>query len=168
MHQCCTYASEVHQRCFNLLDVFRQPDGHTPLMVAAHTNQDPSVLSTLIELRSDVNATEDFGLVLSHFIKSPGQVQVLAQAKADITSGGPVGSGPLVTVSAWSSCETVAAMIACRCEVNVQEEFFSPLHTVSTTSKQHAAEKAQLLIGLRADLDKRASLSGSVFKAANT
>ena len=167
MHQCCTYASEVHQRCFNLLDVFRQPDGHTPLMVAAHTNQDPSVLSTLIELRSDVNATEEFGLVLSHFIKSPGQARVLAQAKADLTSGGPLGSGPLVTVSAWSSCETVAAMIACRCEVNAQEEFFSPLHTVSTTSKQHAAEKAQLLIGLRADLDKRASLSGSVFKAAN-
>jgi len=151
--------ADVEQRCSGLFEI-GQVDSHTPLMIAARTDQDPEVLRTLIELRADVNArSKPHGLLVASWVKSPGQVKVLAESKADLNGLNALGCSPLTVASALVDTETLAELIACGCSVNVSQTF-TPLMAVSNVSKMHAAEKARLLIAHQADLNAQASPMG--------
>ena len=109
--------ADVNLRCHGLEEMFRQPDIHTPLMLACKSKQDPEVLSTLTELQADVNTCCACGLSVPNWIPSPGQVKKLATAKADLESMNPFRQGPLASAASWANAETVAQMSACRCDL---------------------------------------------------
>ncbi|CAK9114344.1 Serine/threonine-protein phosphatase 6 regulatory ankyrin repeat subunit B (PP6-ARS-B) (Serine/threonine-protein phosphatase 6 regulatory subunit ARS-B) (Ankyrin repeat domain-containing protein 44) [Durusdinium trenchii] len=153
--------ADVNLRCYNLEKICRQPSGHTPLMIAARWKQDPAVLQTLIELRADLTAGSRFGSQVAHWVQLPGQVQVLAAAKVDLESMGCFRHPPLVSVACWAGPDTVAEMIAKRCEVNPTNAGVHPLHSLTACSKRQSVEKAQLLLEHRADVDAQVSTAGT-------
>ena len=53
-------------------------------MAAAKSQQDASVLATLIQLRADVNARARTGLVAMSFCRTPEQVKVMVEHRADM------------------------------------------------------------------------------------
>ena len=153
--------ADVNLRCHGLEEMFRQPDNHTPLMVACRSKQAPEVLSTLIQLQADVNACCPFGLTVLNWAQTPWQVRVLVSAKADLESLNRVGNGPLANVCGFADAETVAEMIACGCEVHPSVQSFYPLHCLVSTSRCQSVEKAKMLIAHKADVNVRASTTGT-------
>ena len=94
-------------------------DSQTVLMAAAKSEQMPEMLSTLIELNADVTATTRVGINCAYLARSPGHVRVLCEAKADLHSTMvPTGLTPIAGPVVWASPDTVAAMLAAKCDPN--------------------------------------------------
>ncbi|CAK9052285.1 unnamed protein product [Durusdinium trenchii] len=153
--------ADVNLRCHGLEKICRQPSGHTPLMMAARCKQDPVVLSTLLELQADLTAASRFGAQVIHWVQTPGQVQVLANAGVDMQNLTRFRNPPLASVACWASFDTVKEMILHRCDVNPSNAGIHPLHVVAAFSKRQAAEKAQLLLEHRAEVDVQLSTAGT-------
>ena len=141
-------------------------DSQTLLMVAAKSHQKPEVLSTLLELRADVNARDRSGLNCAFYVRSALHVQVLVEAKADLHSTCvPLGLAPLTGASSSADTDTVAAMLEALCDPNpeLSGAGYGPLHGVAGFARhcnRYSAKTARLLLAWRADIDMRARPSG--------
>ena len=72
--------ADANQKLYGLSDLGFY-DGQTVLMAATKSRQTPEVLSTLIELRADVNAATRIGLTTIALVRDPGQLGVLMEAR---------------------------------------------------------------------------------------
>ena len=147
-------------------------DGQTLLMAATKSGQEPSILTALLELRADVNATTRIGLPCVALVRSPGQVTALMAARADLHSPGiPFGLTPIAGACVWACPETIATMLAARCDPNFTPRGigYGPLHALClqarTAGRSSALEVAKVLIAGRADVNARAEPVG-LFKFA--
>ncbi|CAJ1334485.1 unnamed protein product [Effrenium voratum] len=137
-------------------------DSQTVLMAAAKSEQMPEMLSTLIELNADVTATTRVGINCAYLARSPGHVRVLCEAKADLHSTMvPTGLTPIAGPVVWASPDTVAAMLAAKCDPNpaVGGVGYGPLQALAllARSRQDNVTVARMLLDSRADLDSRAA-----------
>lgn len=141
-------------------------DSQTLLMVAAKSHQSAEVLSTLLELRADVNARDLSGLNSAFYARSAQQVKVLVEAKADIHSiCSPLGLAPLTGAASSADAGTVAALLEAMCDPNPEPSGagYGPLHGVAGFARQSnrfSASKARLLLASRADINMRARPTG--------
>eukprot|EP00438_Fugacium_kawagutii_P028024 Skav236495 [mRNA] locus=scaffold1440:328390:330090:+ [translate_table: standard] len=136
-------------------------DGLNPLIIAAKSQQEPQMLSTLLELRADITAQDSTGLTVASWVQSPEQVRTLAAAGADFHSlQGALKVAPLSWAAAFADASTVAELLRIGCDVNPNSPA-SPLHYPASLSLHSAKEKAELLIAHRADLNSQVKLSGS-------
>jgi len=143
------------------------PDGQQLLVVAAKSGQPPPVLATLIELRADVMAKTNMGATVSNFVRSPQQLQVIMEARADLhSSHEPYGFTPLgnAAASAGSDSDTIEAMLKVRCDPNppLHGLGFSPLQLAITHSRGEKTplRTVRLLLEHRADPNALAVQSG--------
>ena len=146
-------------------------DSQTLLMAAIKSQQEPQMLSTLIELRADVHATTRVGLGCAYLVRTPKQLQVLIEAEADLhTSHLPMGLSPLCGAAVWSCPETVAKMLQARCDPNPKPTGagYFPLHAVALLSRGRACavDVARVLLEGRADPNAQASPNGKFLFAA--
>mmetsp|Transcript_70773 Transcript_70773/g.166057 ORF Transcript_70773/g.166057 Transcript_70773/m.166057 type:complete len:577 (+) Transcript_70773:42-1772(+) len=133
-------------------------DTQTALMAAAKSNQDPSLLSTMLELRAEVNAEARTGISALFVARSPGVVQVLLEAKADMRR-----HFSLNGIASFASPETIQAILDARCDPeDIGDAKYGPLHALTLYSRgnRHALESAKLLLSARADVNARSSPSG--------
>ncbi|CAE7838245.1 unnamed protein product [Symbiodinium microadriaticum] len=159
--------ADANQKLYGLSDLGFY-DGQTVLMAATKSRQTPKVLSTLIDLRADVNAATRIGLTAVALVRDPGQLRVLMEARADIhTPGRPFGLSPIAGAAVWACPETIAAMLAARCDPNFtpQGVGYGPLHAVCLQARnsRRATEIARILLASRADVNSTAAPVG-VFK----
>ena len=136
-------------------------DSQTLLMAAIKSRQEPEMLRALIELRADVHAITRVGLGCSYLVRTPGQLEVLIEASADLhTSNLPMGLSPLCGAAVWSCPQTVAAMLRARCDPNPHPTGagYFPLHAVALLSRGRAcaADVARVLLEGRADPNGKA------------
>eukprot|EP00439_Symbiodinium_sp_Y106_P048413 s2042_g6.t1 len=175
---CATFAGDVNlihnlvymEADVNLrlhgLDNFGYFDGQTLLMAAAKSHQPARVLAALIELAADVNTAAPNGTNPAYMMRSPEQLHVLLNAKADLHSPClPLGLTPLAGVASFSSTETVAAMLRARCDPNpgLQGIGYGPLHgaTFFSRSNRHSEGTVKLLLAHAADANARARPQGN-------
>ncbi|CAE7754927.1 ANK1, partial [Symbiodinium sp. CCMP2456] len=87
-------------------------DTQTPIMVAAKSHQDPSLLQCLLDVGANVaHMTGSVPMLIRH----PGHVKVLLEAKADLNANAPTaGLTPLSGVAPMATPETVSAMLAAK------------------------------------------------------
>ena len=136
-------------------------DTQTVLMAAAKSRQEPEVLSSLIELKADVEARSRSAIACTYLVRSPGHVKVLADAKANLEASWVL-NGP----AGLASTETVAAMLEFRCDANFDFETigvrYGPLHAMALLSRsnRHAINTALLLLQQRANINARAKPQG--------
>ncbi|CAJ1372276.1 unnamed protein product [Effrenium voratum] len=141
-------------------------NGQTPLMAAAKSYQEPEMLVTLAELRADVNAVSGAGVNAAYLVRTPAQVQVLLEARADMHSP-CVWSGltPLTGAASMADPQTVKALLMARCAVNpsLVGMGYTPLHGLVLFSRanRHAEETARMLLAHRADLNTQARCEGT-------
>ena len=143
------------------LDHFGYFDSQTVLMAAAKSYQSAELLTALIDLRGDVNARARNGASTAFMMRSPEQVRTILAARADLhRGGGPMELCPLTGVASFASAETVAAMLAARCEANppLRGLGYGPLHGIAffSRSNRYATEIVSMLISHRADINSRA------------
>ncbi|CAE7246569.1 Alpha-latrotoxin-Lt1a [Symbiodinium microadriaticum] len=134
-------------------------DTQTPLMAAAKSQQDASVLATLIQLRADVNARARTGLVAMSFCRTPEQVKVMVEHRADMPPSSLSG------IASFGGPETMKVLLSCRCDINQTEENrYGPLHATTLFSRGNcrAVETAKFLLAQHADVNARTVLSGSL------
>ena len=127
-------------------------DTQTPLMAAAKSQQDASVLATLIELRAEVNAPARTGLVAMSFCRTPKQVKVLLEHRADMPPSSLSG------IASFGGPETMKELLSCRCDINQTEDNrYGPLHATTLFSRGNcrAVETAKFLLAQRADVNAR-------------
>ncbi|OLP98573.1 hypothetical protein AK812_SmicGene18923 [Symbiodinium microadriaticum] len=175
---CATFAGDVnliHNLVYMEADVnlrlhglehFGYFDGQTLLMAAAKSHQPARVLAALIELAADVNSAAPNGTNPAYMMRSPEQMHVLLNARADLHSPClPLGLAPLTGVASFSSTETVAAMLQARCDPNpsLQGIGYGPLHgaTFFSRSNRHAEGTVKLLLAHAADANARAKPQGN-------
>ncbi|CAK9011108.1 unnamed protein product [Durusdinium trenchii] len=175
---CAMFASDVgmlrvlayHKADLNMrmkgLSALGYYDSQTLLMAAAKSRQGPEVLSALIELRADVNARSNNGMNCAFLARTPEQVQVFIEAKADLHSHcEPLGLTPLAGVAAMASPDTVRAMLDAAYDPNPQPcgVGHGPLHGAIMVSRgnRYAAETARLLLEHKADVNSRCAPSGN-------
>ena len=154
------HKADVNRRLMGL-NSLGYSDTQTMLMAAIKSHQDPEMLSALIELRADVQATTRVGLGCAYLVRAPGQLKVLIEAKADLhTSHLPMGLSPLCGAAVWSCPETVAEMLHARCDPNPKPTGagYFPLHAVALLSRGRACavDVARVLLEGRADPNARA------------
>ena len=140
-------------------------DSMTPLMIATRSNQNMSMLSTLLELKADLDARTSTGVNVAFLARSPDSVDLLVKARGDFETGAlPVGLTALCGAAGLASAETMAAMLTARCDVNPKNLGigWSPLHATALFSRgnRDAKRKAQMLIEHRADINRPASMTG--------
>ena len=145
-------------------------DRQTLLMAATKSRQKPEMLSTLIEFRAEVNATSRIGLSCAAVVRSPGQLRALMEGRADIhTPGEPFGLAPIAGASVWACPETIAVMLAARCDPNFTPRGvgYGALHAVclQARGRSTAVEVAKVLLDGRADVNSKAAPVG-FFKVA--
>jgi len=135
-------------------------------MVAAKSHQKQDVLSTLIQLKADVNARDRSGLSCAFYVRSAQQVQVLLDANADLhTTCSPLGLAPLTGVACSADAATVAAMLKATCDPNplLYGAGYGPLHGVAAFARhnhRHAQGIARLLLESRANVNVPACPTG--------
>lgn len=143
-------------------------DGQTLLMVAGKTRQRAEVLSTLVELRADINAVSPNGASVPHFVRTPEQLQFVLDAKGDLHSMRPPICLPVLAAgAAMGSAELVRAMLKARSEVNPSREGIghSPLHhaVLFARGNPSALANVKLLIEHRANVNAEAEQSGQLW-----
>ena len=121
-------------------------DKQTALMAAAKSRQDAAVLTTLLELRADVNARGRTGLQALYFCRTPEHVKTLVEHRAEISHD------TLSGAASFASADTVQALISYRCDPSKASR---PLHAVALLSRGNcrAVETAKLLLAHRADVN---------------
>ena len=124
-------------------------------MAAAKSQQDASVLATLIQLRADVNARARTGLVAMSFCRTPEQVKVMVEHRADMPPSSLSG------IASFGGPETMKVLLSCRCDINQTEENrYGPLHATTLFSRGNcrAVETAKFLLAQHADVNARTVL----------
>ncbi|CAE7865948.1 unnamed protein product [Symbiodinium necroappetens] len=164
------HKADVNRRLMGL-NSLGYSDTQTMLMAAIKSHQDPEMLSALIELRADVQATTRVGLGCAYLVRAPGQLKVLIEAKADLhTSHLPMGLSPLCGAAVWSCPETVAEMLHARCDPNPKPTGagYFPLHAVALLSRGRACavDVARVLLEGRADPNARSLPESKLLFAA--
>lgn len=165
--------ADVNARLHGLSDL-GYFEGQTPLMAAAKSYQKAEMLSTLLELRAEVNAHSSAGINVAFLARTPEQVQVLLNFRADVHLPCHNGLTPLTGAASFAKPDTVKALLAARCDPNPSSVFYTPIFSAAWFSivNKHAAENMRLLIQHRADVNLPASplangqLSAILFRAA--
>jgi len=141
-------------------------DGQTVLICAAKSHQPARVLATLIELHADVHATISNGSTVVPMVRSPEQLEVVIQARADLHKlTHPVGNTPLGGACGMANSETIAALLQAKCNPNppVFGHGLSPLHSAIFFSRgnRSALRNVQLLLEHRANVNAIATPTGA-------
>ena len=125
-------------------------DTQTPLMAATKSQQKPSLLATLVELRADVNARSRTDMFPLFICRSAEHVKVLLNCRADMPHSALSG------VSMFAGPDAVQVLLDHRCDPTHESEA-SPLNSVAMLARgnRRAVEVATLLISRRADLNAR-------------
>ena len=132
-------------------------DTQTMLMAAIKSRQDPSMLTTLIELRADVNGRSRTGLPALYMCRSPDHVKVLLESRAHLASYALLGA------ASFAGPDTVQALLSARCHPGgMGTAVYGPLHALAVfgRSNRQAVESAKLLLECRADVNMRCSPTG--------
>ena len=123
-------------------------DTQTALIVATKSQQAPSLLEALVQLRADVNGRSRTGLPALFFCRSPQHVKVLAE------NGARIDNFVLGGAATFAGPDTVEALLAYRCEPTASLYMkSSPLHAAAMggRSNARAVEIAKLLLAHRAN-----------------
>ena len=143
-------------------------DGQSLLVTAAKSSRRADVLATLLELRADLNAKSPAGLTVAMMVKSPEQLRVLSEARADLHSSyQPFGFTPLTSACGLAGCntETIKALLEARCDPNpsLRGAGTAPLHQSIMFSRGQISplQTVRLLLEWRADPNTAAAPSGA-------
>ena len=132
-------------------------DTQTILMAAAKSHQGPAVLTTLIELRADPNASARTGLPALYMCRSPDHVKALLEHRAEMSHYALNGA------ASFAGPDTVRELLNFRCDpCHGGAGKYGPLHAVALFSRGNprAVETAKLLLEHRAEVNTPSSPTG--------
>lgn len=133
-------------------------DTQTALMAACKSQQDPSLVAAMIDLRADANAQARTGVTPLFVARCPGHVKVLLEKRADMQKHFAMNG-----IASLASTETALALLESRCDpTDIGEAKYGPLHALAlySRSNRYAVETAKLLLQYRADVNARSAPSG--------
>ncbi|CAJ1350314.1 unnamed protein product [Effrenium voratum] len=135
-------------------------DSSPMLMLAVSLNKPASLITTLLELRADVNAKDTLGASVTTYLRSKEQADALLQAEPDLDCPGmPMGVTPFTIACTTAPPEAIAALLDARCDPNPPAVGvgWSPLHAACFWSRgsRHAVEKVRLLLDHKADVNAK-------------
>lgn len=132
-------------------------ESQTLLMTAAKSRLPAEVLATLIELNAHVDARSSNGSNAMFMARSPGQVDVLLEAKTDIQlRRGDMMLTPLTGCATMACTQVVKKLLEAECDPNCDLQ----IPIMFSRGNPYALENLRLLLDSRADPNNLSKLGG--------
>ncbi|CAJ1399136.1 unnamed protein product [Effrenium voratum] len=154
------HRADVNQNIEGLGELGYYPS-QSVLMAAAKSRQPAEVLTALLELRADVNHQAGNGTTPISLARSPQQVRVLHEAKANLNNLlTDIGRSPLIGCTTMAATDTVQALLEERCDA-ASCSLVIPI--IFSRGNPHVHQSLRLLLSHKADPNGELPMRGGAY-----